>query len=118
MRWWYRCMMAFRILFHRRAARSQLDEELAFHLEHQIAENIASGMSPHEARYAALRTFGGNRNPRAGRSHRLRRPRLARLTPAPDASPSNGVNVYPHRKARKPKPSRPFFVSSRQIYNY
>ena len=30
----------------------------AFHLERQIAENIAAGMAPDEARYAALRTFG------------------------------------------------------------
>ena len=36
----------------------QLDDEIEFHLEQQIAENLAAGMSPEEARYAAMRTFG------------------------------------------------------------
>ena len=40
----------------REAAR--LNDELQFHLERQIAENQAAGMSAEEARYAALRTFG------------------------------------------------------------
>jgi putative ABC transport system permease protein len=35
-----------------------LDAELGDHLDRQIAENIAGGMSPDEARAAALRTFG------------------------------------------------------------
>jgi putative ABC transport system permease protein len=39
--------------------RNDLDEELRFHLEQQIAQNIAAGMSPEAARYAALRAFGG-----------------------------------------------------------
>ena len=39
-------------------AGAQLDDELRFHLERQIAENLAAGMSPNEARYAAMRTFG------------------------------------------------------------
>ena len=36
----------------------RLDAELEFHLEQQIAENRAAGMSPEEARQAALRSFG------------------------------------------------------------
>ena len=36
----------------------RLDAELEFHLEQQIAENRAAGMSPEEARQAALRVFG------------------------------------------------------------
>jgi len=36
----------------------ELDKEIQFHLEEQIAENVAAGMSPKEARRAALRTFG------------------------------------------------------------
>jgi hypothetical protein len=36
----------------------RLDDEMQFHLDEQIAENIAAGMSREEARYAALRTFG------------------------------------------------------------
>ena len=39
-------------------AAARLDEELRFHLEHQIDENLAAGMSAAEARYAALQTFG------------------------------------------------------------
>src|SRR6202041_1879139 len=31
---------------------------LQFHLEQQIAENVAAGMSKDEARYAAMRAFG------------------------------------------------------------
>ena len=36
-----------------------LDEELRHHLERQIGQNVAGGMDPQEARYAALRSFGG-----------------------------------------------------------
>jgi len=35
-----------------------LDDEIQFHLEQQIAENISAGMSREEALYAAQRTFG------------------------------------------------------------
>ncbi len=35
-----------------------LDDEMQFHLEQQIAENVAAGMNADEARYAAMRTFG------------------------------------------------------------
>src|SRR5215216_4521064 len=37
----------------------ELDEELRFHLERQIEIGINAGLSPKEARYAALRSFGG-----------------------------------------------------------
>lgn len=37
----------------------ELEEELRFHLEMQTRQNLAAGMDPEEARYAALRTFGG-----------------------------------------------------------
>jgi hypothetical protein len=36
----------------------RLDGEFQFHLDQQIAENIAAGMTPDEARHAAMRTFG------------------------------------------------------------
>ena len=58
MRWLDQLKMRIAMLFHRRRAATRLDDELAFHLEHQVAENIAAGMKPDEARYAALRTFG------------------------------------------------------------
>lgn len=37
----------------------ELDEELQFHLQHKVEEAIANGLSPEEARYAALRAMGG-----------------------------------------------------------
>ena len=46
-------------LFRKNRVDHELDAELRFHLEKQIAANIASGMSPAEARSTALRTFGG-----------------------------------------------------------
>jgi predicted permease len=58
MRWFDRLMIQIQALFLRSKAATHLDDELTFHLDHQIAENIAAGMSPEEARYSALRTFG------------------------------------------------------------
>ena len=46
------------MIFRRNRAADRLDDELRFHLEQQIAENIAAGMSAEEARQAALREFG------------------------------------------------------------
>ena len=46
------------MLFHRKAQTARLKDELAFHLDQQVEENIARGIAPDEARYAALRTFG------------------------------------------------------------
>jgi predicted permease len=46
------------MLLHRDRESGRLDAELEFHLEQQIAENRAAGMSPQEARQAALRSFG------------------------------------------------------------
>jgi predicted permease len=40
-------------------AERELDEELQHHIELKTRENIEAGMSPEEARYAALRAFGG-----------------------------------------------------------
>ena len=45
-------------LFGRRGFGAELDEELRFHLDAQVEENIAAGMSPSEARRIALRDFG------------------------------------------------------------
>lgn len=58
MRWLDRSWMKVRMLFGRGHEGARLDDELQFHLERQIAENVAAGMSAEEARYAALRTFG------------------------------------------------------------
>jgi len=58
MRWLDKFAMKLRMLFRRGAADARLDDELRFHLQQQITENITSGMSPEEARLAALRAFG------------------------------------------------------------
>ena len=42
-----------------RKSRSELDEEIGFHLEHAITIRIAAGMDPAEARRQALIEFGG-----------------------------------------------------------
>ncbi len=51
--------LRLRSLLHRDRVEHELKEEFSFHLEQQTAENIAAGMAPREARYAALRALGG-----------------------------------------------------------
>jgi predicted permease len=46
-------------VFRRDTAERELSEELQFHLEKQIDQNIANGMTPSDARYAAIRAIGG-----------------------------------------------------------
>ncbi len=58
MRWLSRMAMRMRMLFGRRRESTRLDDELGFHLDRLIAENIASGMSRDQARAAAMREFG------------------------------------------------------------
>jgi predicted permease len=58
MRWFHKLVMKTRMLFGRGAAAAKLDAELLFHLEQQVADNVAAGMSAEEARFAALRAFG------------------------------------------------------------
>lgn len=59
MRWRDKLLLRLRSLFRHRRLERELDDELRFHLEQQIEENVASGMSPEEARYAARRSIGG-----------------------------------------------------------
>src|SRR4051812_43792594 len=47
-----------RTLWRRAEADRQLDEEFAYHLERQIEENLAAGMSARAARFAALHALG------------------------------------------------------------
>ena len=48
-----------RRLFRKEQSEKQLDAELRFHIERQIADNIAKGMAPEEARRRAQLDFGG-----------------------------------------------------------
>jgi macrolide transport system ATP-binding/permease protein len=45
-------------LFRRRQAEDDLDDELRYHLEQAVEENIRGGMPPEEARFAARRLLG------------------------------------------------------------
>ena len=49
----------FRSLFGKASQEGEMDEEFRFHLQKQVEDNIRAGMGPEEARYAALRVFGG-----------------------------------------------------------
>ncbi len=59
MRWLQSIFHRFRSLFRKNAVERELDQELRFHLEQQIAEHLAAGMSHEGARRAALLEFGG-----------------------------------------------------------
>src|SRR2546429_7139212 len=56
--WARSCGLRLKTLLHRNRSARQLDDEIQFHLEQQIAENISAGMGQQEARYAAMRSFG------------------------------------------------------------
>lgn len=49
----------WRALIHKNKFEDELDDEMRFHLERDIEQNIKNGMSPNDARYAALKSFGG-----------------------------------------------------------
>jgi len=59
MRWVDKLRMGIRSVLRRGAAEHELDEELRFHLERQIAENVKAGVTPAEARRRAIIEFGG-----------------------------------------------------------
>jgi predicted permease len=57
--WFYTLPLRLRSLFRRRQVEQELDEELRYHIERQIEEHIAKGMTEEEARHTALRAIGG-----------------------------------------------------------
>jgi predicted permease len=59
MRWIKVFRLRLRSLLRSGRVEQELDEELRYHLERQIEENLAAGMSPEGARYSALRAMGG-----------------------------------------------------------
>jgi predicted permease len=59
MRWFYKIPLRLRALFRHREVEQDLRDEVEFHLQSQTEAFIARGMSPEEARYAALRALGG-----------------------------------------------------------
>ncbi len=58
MRWLHRLSIRVRMLFSRGEEDARLNDELQFHLDQQVAENMAAGMNEEEARHAAMRLFG------------------------------------------------------------
>jgi len=57
--WAEKLVLRFRSLFSRTRVEQELDDELRFHLEQQIEENLADGMTLEAARHKARRTIGG-----------------------------------------------------------
>jgi len=57
-RWKHRIRARLRSFLRRAAVERELDAELAFHVQQSVAENVAAGMGPNEARALASRAFG------------------------------------------------------------
>ena len=57
--WFFSLPLRLRSFFRPNEVDQEMKEELRDHLEKQIEENIAKGMPPEDARYAALRALGG-----------------------------------------------------------
>jgi hypothetical protein len=57
--WWFTARLRLRSILRSRRVERDLEEELQFHLERKIEEGIARGLSPREARYAAMRAMDG-----------------------------------------------------------
>jgi len=58
MLWVQRLWLRLQSLLDRKRNDRLLDDEIRFHMEQEIAANIAAGMTKDEARYAAMRAFG------------------------------------------------------------
>ena len=58
-RWWIRETLRLRTLLRRGRMERDLDEEMQFHIDHLIEREIAKGLSPVDARNAALRAMEG-----------------------------------------------------------
>ena len=54
-----RLRLRLRALFRKAQMERELEEELRFHLEKEVEQNMARGMNAEEARLAARRSFGG-----------------------------------------------------------
>jgi predicted permease len=58
-RWFYTIPLRLRSLLRPRQVEEELDEEIQFHLAQRIAAEVASGKTPEDAGYAALRAMQG-----------------------------------------------------------
>ena len=57
--WLYTLPLRLRSLFRSRCVEQELDDEIRYHLDRQIQIHIAEGLTPEEARRAAMRAFAG-----------------------------------------------------------
>jgi macrolide transport system ATP-binding/permease protein len=57
--WWFTAPLRLRSILRGRRVEQELAEELQFHLDRKIEEGIGKGLSPKEARYAAMRAMDG-----------------------------------------------------------
>ncbi len=57
--WFYTVPLRLRSLFHRKRVEEELDEELRFHMEQRVEQEIAKGRTPEEARNIARRGMEG-----------------------------------------------------------
>lgn len=57
--WFYSLPLRWRSFFHPHQVDEEIKEELRAHLEQQINQNLAKGMSDEEARHSAIRAMGG-----------------------------------------------------------
>src|ERR1017187_2829515 len=57
--WFYTLPLRLRSLFRRGRVEKDLEDEMQFHLDHRIEEEIANGASPEDARLAAMRAMDG-----------------------------------------------------------
>ena len=57
--WFYTVPLRLSSLFRRWKVEQELDEELQYHMKQKTEENIARGLTPEEARYAAVRAMEG-----------------------------------------------------------
>jgi hypothetical protein len=58
MRWIFKFPLRLRSLFRNNCVEKELSDELRFHLERLIEQNTARGITPEDARFAALRELG------------------------------------------------------------
>jgi putative ABC transport system permease protein len=58
-RWIYTAPLRVRSLFRRDTVERELDEEMRYHLERKTEQYVAAGLSPKDARHAAMRAMDG-----------------------------------------------------------
>src|SRR5258706_15450995 len=58
LRWLAGLRFVGRTLIRRKRVEDELNKEFQYHLEREIHEGLRAGLTPEEARYAAMRTMG------------------------------------------------------------